>query len=64
MRTSTQKGVVGYLEWHAEEEEHDAELLEECARRFGAVRGPFLPLFRAPISCLQGRHAGATKALA
>jgi len=34
--------VANYLEWHADEEEHDAEFLEECAHKFDAVREPFL----------------------
>jgi hypothetical protein len=41
MKTSTPETVANYLEWHADEEEHDAEFLEECAHRFDAVKGPF-----------------------
>jgi len=42
MKTSTPETVANYLEWHADEEEHDAEFLEECAHRFDAVKEPFL----------------------
>jgi hypothetical protein len=42
MKTSIRVAVVGYFEWHADEEEQDAEFLEECAHRFEAVREPFL----------------------
>ena len=42
MNTSTPEAGVGYLQWHADEEDHDAEFLEECAHRFDAVREPFL----------------------
>jgi hypothetical protein len=42
MKTSTPKAAASYLEWHADEEEHDAEFLEECARKFDGVREPFL----------------------
>ncbi len=42
MKTSTQETVVGYLQWHADEEAHDAEFLAECAHKFEAVREAFL----------------------
>jgi hypothetical protein len=42
MKTSPQKAVVGYLEWHADEAEHDAGFLEECAHGFDAIKEPFL----------------------
>jgi hypothetical protein len=42
MNTSIRETVARYFEWHADEEEHDAEFLEECAHRFEAVREPFL----------------------
>jgi|HubBroStandDraft_6_1064221.scaffolds.fasta_scaffold02513_6 hypothetical protein len=42
MNTSTPEAVANYLKWHADEEEHDAEFLEDCAHRFETVRRPFL----------------------
>jgi hypothetical protein len=42
MKTSIREAVARYFEWNADEEEHDAEFLEECAYRFDSVRGPFL----------------------
>ena len=42
METPTPEAVFSYLQWRANEEENDAEFLEECARRFDAVREPFL----------------------
>jgi hypothetical protein len=42
MKTSTPEAVASYLEWRADEEDHDAEFLEECAHRFDVVREPFL----------------------
>lgn len=42
MNTSIRETVARYFEWHADEEEHDAEFLEECAHRFDVVREPFL----------------------
>ena len=42
MKTSTPKAVASYRQWHADENQEDAEFLEECAHRFDAVREPFL----------------------
>jgi hypothetical protein len=42
MKTAIREAVAGYFEWHAAEEEQDAEFLEEGARGFEAVREPFL----------------------
>ena len=42
MNTPIREAVARYFEWHADEEDHDAEFLEEYAHRFDAVREPFL----------------------
>ena len=42
MNTSTPDAVANYFEWHADQEEHDAEFLEECAHKFEEVRALFL----------------------
>ena len=42
MKTSIRETGARYFEWHADQEEHDAEFLEECAHKFEAVRALFL----------------------
>ncbi len=42
MKTPRLEAMLDYLEWHGDEEEHDAQFLEECASKFSAVRQPFL----------------------
>jgi hypothetical protein len=42
MEIPTPEAVFSYLQWRANEEDHDAEFLEECAGRLDVIREPFL----------------------